>query len=64
MSQSRQRKGPIYMFGVQVPRSEREAYEVDAKNGNTKWQDAMSEEISSLNDHNTFLDKGEVSHVQ
>ena len=52
------------MFGVQVPRSQKEAYELDAKNGNTKWQDAMTEEISSLNKYNTFLDKGEISHVQ
>ena len=60
LSQSRQRKGPIYMFGVQVPRNEKEAYELDKKNGNSKWQDAMTEEIKSLNQYDTFQDKGKI----
>jgi hypothetical protein len=34
-----QTRGPI-------PRHVRDAYELDKKNGNTKWQDAMQEEIN------------------
>ena len=29
---------PKYQFGIQVPRNVKEAYALDAKNGNTKWQ--------------------------
>jgi hypothetical protein len=37
--------GPFFEFGIQVPCNVKEAYALDAKNGNTKWQDAMKEEI-------------------
>ena len=38
---------PIYKFGFQIPRNIKEAYALDAKNGNTKWQGAMQDEIGS-----------------
>jgi Reverse transcriptase (RNA-dependent DNA polymerase) len=58
------RHGPIYKFGVQVPRNIKEAYELDKKNGNTKWQDAVNEEITQLLDYVTFEDRGQVSFIQ
>jgi Reverse transcriptase (RNA-dependent DNA polymerase) len=31
---------------------------LDEKNGNTKWQDAITLELQPINDYNTFIDKG------
>ena len=45
------RRAPIYMFGVQVPRTSHEARLLDARNGNTKWQHAERCELDQLNDH-------------
>jgi Reverse transcriptase (RNA-dependent DNA polymerase) len=57
------KKGPIFQFGIQVPRNVKEAYELDNKNGNTNWKDAMTEEINSLLGFNTFEDKGEINFL-
>ena len=57
-------KGPIYKFGIQIPRNVKEAYELDAKNGNTKWQDAMQEEVDSLLQFSTFIDKGLINFLE
>jgi hypothetical protein len=48
ISAASQGKVPIFQFGIQVPRNVKDAYDIDAKNGNTKWTDAMQEESSSL----------------
>jgi Reverse transcriptase (RNA-dependent DNA polymerase) len=60
---SKQPMGPAYNFGIQVPRNVSDAYELDKKNGNTKWQDAMQEEINSLLDYSTFEDKGKIKYL-
>ena len=56
------RKGPIYMFGIQVPRNEEEARELDKiykeKIGIEKWKLAEEAEVESLNDYDTFQDRG------
>ena len=52
------RRAPIYMFGVQVPRNSHEARMLDEKNGNTKWQDAETEELKQLYGYETFNDLG------
>jgi hypothetical protein len=57
-------KGPIYKFGIQVPRNVKEAYELDKKNGNTKWQDAINEEINAMHSFSTFEDKGRIKYLQ
>ena len=57
-------KGPIFQFGTQIPRNVKEAYELDKKNGNTKWTDAMQAEIDSLNEYNTFIDKGKIPFIE
>jgi hypothetical protein len=54
---------PIYKFGIQIPRNVKEAYALDAKNGNTKWQDAMQDEIGSHSDYNTFKDNGTIKFL-
>jgi hypothetical protein len=40
------------------------AYELDAKNGNTKWQDAMKEEIDALFMFITFIDHGKIQYLE
>jgi hypothetical protein len=41
-----------------------EAYELDAKNGNTKWQDAMKEEIDALPMFIIFIDHGKIPYLE
>ena len=44
-----QRKSSVRMkFGVQIPRSVAEAYELDRKNGNTYWADAIKRELDAI----------------
>jgi hypothetical protein len=47
-----------YKFGFQVPRTFREAVNIDNKNGNTLWKDAVKLELSQINEYQTFEDKG------
>ena len=44
------RYGPIYKFGVQIPRNKAEARKLDSENGNTMWQDAERSELEQLNE--------------
>ena len=55
------RKGPKFKFGIQVPRSVKEAYKLDEVNGNTLWGDAIKKEIDQLMEFETFKveEKGE-----
>ena len=48
----------VYKFGYLVPRNHDQAVEIDRKNGNTRWQDAELTETSSLDEYDTFIDKG------
>ena len=52
------RKTEMYMFGVRVPRTMKEALALDQKNNNTKWKDAIDTEINQLHEYNTFKDLG------
>ena len=54
---------PIYKFGIQIPRNVKEAFALDAKNGNTKWQDAMQDEITSHYDYDTYKDHGTIKFL-
>jgi hypothetical protein len=45
---------PILKYGVRVPRSVRDAIELDKSNGNSLWQDAIKLEITSLIDLECF----------
>ena len=46
--------GPKYKFGVQVPRTKKEAILLDQQNNNTLWQDAMTTEANALLGESTF----------
>jgi hypothetical protein len=52
------RRGVKYKFGIQIPRDYQEAVELDKKNGNTKWQDAVALELSQIDEYHTFEDIG------
>jgi hypothetical protein len=51
-----------YKFGIQVTRGIKNFIELDGKNGNTLWEDAIKTELKQLSDYQTFLvlDSGEV----
>ena len=50
-----QKSGIKYQFGVQVPRSYKEALKLDKANGNTLWQDAIQKELDQIIAYNTCL---------
>ena len=47
------------MYGYEVPRDYKHAIELDKKNGNTKWRDAVTLEMNQLNEYETFSDQKE-----
>ena len=53
---SQKKNGPKFKFGIQVPRSMREALELDRANGNNFWKDAIDTEISQQLDYDVFKD--------
>ena len=50
-----------YKFGIQVPKGIKNAINLDMKNGNSLWQEAIKTELKQLKDYQTFivLDSGE-----
>ena len=59
----RPQQDPTYQFGIEVPRTVKQAYALDLKNNNSKWSDAIAEEISSLHSYNTFKDHGKITYL-
>ena len=55
---------PKYMFGYEIPRNYKHALELDARNGNTKWQDCTRLEMQQLNEYSTFKDLGRASSLR
>jgi hypothetical protein len=53
--------GIKYKFGIQVPKEIKNAIDLDKKNGNKLWQEAIKTELKQLTDYQTFivLDSGE-----
>ena len=49
---------PRYKYGFRVPRNYADALEIDAKNKNTKWKDAVDLELKQIDDYSTFTDHG------
>jgi hypothetical protein len=48
---------PKYKKGFEVPQRYNQSMKLDAKNGNTKWQDAVYTELSQINEYKTFINK-------
>ncbi|MEL7079570.1 MAG: reverse transcriptase domain-containing protein, partial [Cyanobacteria bacterium J06582_2] len=59
-----ERHGPIYQFGVRVPRNYKEAIELDKANGNTKWKDAINLETTQLFEYDVFEDRGKAPRTK
>jgi hypothetical protein len=53
--------GIKYKFGIQVPKGIKNALNLDKKNGNNLWEEAIKTELKQLTDYETFivLDSGE-----
>ena len=45
---------PKYKFGVEVPRSPKHALELDKREGNHMWEEAMKKELDQINEYGTF----------
>lgn len=54
------RTAPVYKYGFEIPRDYEHAKRIDAKNGNTRWQDATILEVTQLFEYRTFIDKGHI----
>jgi hypothetical protein len=53
--------GIKYKFGIQVPKGIKNAIDLDKKNGNQLWREAIKTELKQLTDYQIFivLDSGE-----
>jgi hypothetical protein len=45
---------PVFMWGIQVPRTTRQALEFDQENSNTFWQDSIRKEVTALTELECF----------
>ena len=54
---------PKYKYGFEVPRDFKHALQLDAKHGNTRWQDAVNTELQQIKEYDTFIDKGHHTKV-
>jgi hypothetical protein len=52
------RHGPTYKFGILVPKNKKNAIEINATNGNKRWQQSMDQEIAQIDEYDTFCDMG------
>jgi hypothetical protein len=52
-------KRVTHKYGVEIPRTLKEAYDLDEKNGNTFWRDAVTKEMGNLMVAFDILDHGE-----
>jgi hypothetical protein len=47
--------GIKYKFGIQVPKGIKNAIDLDKKNGNQLWQEAIKTDLKQLTDYQTFI---------
>ncbi len=52
---------PRYKYGYEIPRSYKKAMELDERNGNTRWQEATTLELSQIHEYEVFEDQGHKS---
>ena len=48
-------KQPIYKFGIQIPQNVQHTYRLDRINRDNGWEEWMDKEITSINNHQTFI---------
>lgn len=49
---------PKFKYGFEIPRDYKHAIQLDNRNGNTNWQDAVALEMEQLDEYDTFKDYG------
>jgi hypothetical protein len=49
---------PKYMYGIEIPRDYQHALKLDARNGNTLWQECTVLELAKLKEYAAFKDIG------
>jgi hypothetical protein len=54
---------PKFKYGVEVPRHYNHALQLDQTNGNSNWQEAIDNELQSLDAYDTFEDLGHKDSV-
>jgi hypothetical protein len=54
----KRRRSNRWKYGIQVPQNVNEAYDLDKKNGNTFWSDAIAKEMKSVQVAFKVLDAG------
>ena len=50
---------PCYKYGYELPKNYEHAVQLDKRNGNTKWQDAVKLEMAQMDEYQTFRDYDE-----
>ncbi|MGH3056064.1 MAG: hypothetical protein ACRDL7_13910, partial [Gaiellaceae bacterium] len=58
VAQVRNARTIVMKYGVQVPRTPKEAEELDVKNGNSLWKEAIKREMDQIFEYETFIDHG------
>jgi len=56
-------EAPCYKYGYEVPKNYDHAIRLDERNGNTKWQEATTLEMTQLDDYDTFTDLGKGAKI-
>jgi hypothetical protein len=51
-------KSPRYKYGFEIPRDFGHAIELDRRNGNSLWRDAVSTEMEQIKEYEVFKDHG------
>ena len=49
---------PVWKYGYLVPKDYHQAMELDRRNGDNKWQEAIDKEFAQVDEYDTFIDKG------
>ncbi len=52
-----------HKYGIEVPKTVRQAYDLDRINGNTLWADAIAKEMKNVRVAFRILPKGETAWV-
>ena len=58
------RRSTVYKYGFEVVRSHAHAMQLDAKNGNNKWKEAVNAELSQIVEYEMIEDKGKGAKSQ
>ena len=58
MKAQRNKYGPVFKFGMKIPRNWKDARRLEDISGHTKWTDAENLEMDQLKEYDTFENLG------